>query len=472
MGAYDLSKVLNDAITYSYGCVAVAVWVIDQEDGFLKLHKNGFMSDPNYEKKQLLDRVLEAEIHRPVPPLTAGVCLPGCLWAESRSVESFHRKTQKAKIPNKNVMWKNLNSLITDPDTHTTKNLELLHEAGLGRAAGFPFTVNGYEGLVIFFARVTADLNKLCSKDNVLFLTSKTTLIGAYVSIMPHYEARMASRKRVNENTWNVFTKAIRPKPSKDAQLLTSVKKKDIESEKLEISFYNKENISQQATRWLKKFRGAKQQVMPPMIFTEAMLSGIGAFSGLFILGLTNSFLNSVSDGKYGFTLAPFGALMTLQYNLTQAPAAQPYNIILGEIVSMSIALLSYYVLVDSVPSWFLSAFAPGLAIGVMAKLGFTHPPAGAQAVLFSQKKYNFVSFIIVLFACFISLIPAILINNLSRKRHYPTFWFNGKILTFINSSITNYKGKKVLIQEKVVVCVDKKNPKSATFNRKKKRKF
>lgn len=58
-----------------------------------------------------------------------------------------------------------------------------------------------------------------------------------------------------------------------------------------------------------------------------------------------------------------------------------------------------------------------------MVKLGFTHPPAGAHAVLYASGKYDWTFYSLVVLSTVISVIPATLVNNLSTKRQYPTYW-------------------------------------------------
>ncbi len=63
------------------------------------------------------------------------------------------------------------------------------------------------------------------------------------------------------------------------------------------------------------------------------------------------------------------------------------------------------------------------VAIAAMVKFGFTHPPGGAHAVLYASGQYNFAFYALVVLSTAISIIPATLVNNLSIKRQYPTYW-------------------------------------------------
>lgn len=72
-----------------------------------------------------------------------------------------------------------------------------------------------------------------------------------------------------------------------------------------------------------------------------------------------------------------YGALTTLQYNLTAAPASQPRHAFFAQIFASTTSLCLGYI--PTIPTWFRSAH-----IYCMAKLGIIHPPAGAAAIVFS----------------------------------------------------------------------------------------
>ena len=164
------------------------------------------------------------------------------------------------------------------------------------------------------------------------------------------------------------------------------------------------------------------------------------------------------------------GALTTLQYCLTAAPASQPRNAIFAQIFSITTAICLSYI--PNIPPWFRSALAPAIVIPGkslivllvsslrsnthnnfapgMAKLGIIHPPAGASAIVFSTWKDNsWEQMGIFLAGVAIAIITAVGINNMSDRRQYPTSWY------LIN------KAKKAIVGENELgqVTVIKKAP-------------
>jgi CBS-domain-containing membrane protein len=75
------------------------------------------------------------------------------------------------------------------------------------------------------------------------------------------------------------------------------------------------------------------------------------------------------------------------------------------------------------IPTWFKQAFATSLAIGVMTRCGVTHPPAGASAFLFASGHYGITHMILLLIGNVLAIGLGSVINNLSEKRQYPTYY-------------------------------------------------
>jgi CBS-domain-containing membrane protein len=110
-----------------------------------------------------------------------------------------------------------------------------------------------------------------------------------------------------------------------------------------------------------------------------------------------------------------------LQYGLTAAPASQPRNALVGQTFALVIAQAIGQA--ENLDPWFQQSLATALAISVMVKLGVTHPPAGAAALLFSTGKFTWEQVAIMLMANVVAVVCAAFFNNLSDRRQYPTFW-------------------------------------------------
>lgn len=79
--------------------------------------------------------------------------------------------------------------------------------------------------------------------------------------------------------------------------------------------------------------------------------------------------------------------------------------------------ILFYYILFRLLPHLALSYFITN------KRLGITHPPAGAAAIVFASGKYRWEHMGIFMVGVCISIINGVLINNWSDQRQYPTGW-------------------------------------------------
>mmetsp|Transcript_24607 Transcript_24607/g.68610 ORF Transcript_24607/g.68610 Transcript_24607/m.68610 type:complete len:232 (-) Transcript_24607:184-879(-) len=116
------------------------------------------------------------------------------------------------------------------------------------------------------------------------------------------------------------------------------------------------------------------------------------------------------------------GALMTLQYGLTAAPASQPPNIIVGQLLSLLIGQ-GISRCDGFIDPWLRQSLATALAIGAMVKFGITHPPAGATALIFSARRFAWGQIGMTLLASVVAIVCSTFFNNLQKKRQYPTYW-------------------------------------------------
>lgn len=113
---------------------------------------------------------------------------------------------------------------------------------------------------------------------------------------------------------------------------------------------------------------------------------------------------------------------MTLLYGLGAAPAAQPRNVIFGQVVSISIAILIGSISTLDIPT--KQSLAAALATAAMTKLGLTHPPAGAAAVFFAgDESLGWTHLLAVIIGDLVAVGLATAISNWSNKRQYPSYW-------------------------------------------------
>jgi len=157
--------------------------------------------------------------------------------------------------------------------------------------------------------------------------------------------------------------------------------------------------------------------------FKEQFWSFVGAFFGIGIIAFLQSYVLDKNDAV--FLIASFGASSVLVYGAIQSPLAQPRNLIGGHLISAFIGVTIYKLLPDII--WLTAPLAVALSIIVMQITKTLHPPGGATAliaVIGSQKIKMLGYFYIispVLAGALILLIVALIFNNITTYRRYPT---------------------------------------------------
>lgn len=335
--------------------------------------------------------------------------------------------------------------------------------------------VNGYRGIVIYYGNPHADPSKLNNPINARFMnntaqvsTSSSNivirrrhlhaqltnilvfqLIGAAAAIQSPLMQIKAFRREEAFNNWHRMKiklltivrmlgcvryseekkgggiggeKQKLERRSSIAMLKeASAKFKENAKETIELA---KEGAKNKATRWGKKVRGGSAGIPPAFTWRQCAWSFTGVILTHAILSRFGLWIKQQSSGDLSLVLAPLGALTTLQYNLTAAPASQPRNAIFAQIFAITIAILISYIPFTPENAWFRSALAPAIVIPGMAKLGIIHPPAGAAAIVFSSGKVGWADFGIFLVGVCMAIVTAVIINNGSDRRQYPTSWY------------------------------------------------
>lgn len=162
--------------------------------------------------------------------------------------------------------------------------------------------------------------------------------------------------------------------------------------------------------------------------YKEQLWSFMGAFVGIGLIAFCQSKLLLQSENV--MLIGSFGASSVLVYGAIQSPLAQPRNLLGGHVISALIGVTVYQLLPDII--WLTAPMSVALSIVCMQITKTLHPPGGATAliaVIGSEKIKALGYFYVlspVLSGSFILLCVALVFNNMTSHRSYPT----NKILT------------------------------------------
>lgn len=442
MDIQRLANVVQQAGEYAYGLAAIEVYLFS-DPRLIPVH-GGWWRDLSMEPCDAFAMLEDPNNGNYVGPEIniPGVGLVGVLWsssvagnhamkgnstfasmsrgvmAASSSVSSLIRNTpfgrkkaatedKKASGARYGLCWRDLASLSEDPDTIVRPRLEVMRQAFFAKATGILFDAQGSLGMVVFYAKSGVDMKRLSAVVNETYLVRAASLIGSTLAMTEARRASIMFQQCYSENVEEHAT-------TQEAKI-----KVPMQASSPSLASIMRANIG----TWFHKCLGGALQIPPGMTLQQSLWTIFGVFVSLLILSSLNELFQFVSNSEYFLILGPFGALMTLQYGLTGAPASQPRNVVLGQIVAGAISLSATYIPESVLPIWVRQAVAPALAIGAMVRLGCTHPPAGASSIIFAGGKHNWGFYALVVLCSIISIVPATIINNLSKKRQYPTYW-------------------------------------------------
>ncbi|WP_275316241.1 HPP family protein [Tenacibaculum bernardetii] len=175
--------------------------------------------------------------------------------------------------------------------------------------------------------------------------------------------------------------------------------------------------------------------------FKEQFWSFIGAFFGIGLIAFIQaSYLPRLENI---LLIGSFGAASVLIFGAIQSPLAQPRNFIGGQIISAFIGVTVFKFCPDII--WITAPLAVASSIVIMQITKTLHPPGGATAliaVIGTEKIKSlgyFYVFSPVLTGTLILFITALVFNNMTKHRQYPT-----------NSRLTRvFKSKKLSKNQK-----------------------
>ncbi|MFI2744469.1 HPP family protein [Zhouia sp. PK063] len=167
----------------------------------------------------------------------------------------------------------------------------------------------------------------------------------------------------------------------------------------------------------------------------EHFWSFIGAFVGIGIISfLQKNMLDHITNI---FLIGSFGASSVLIYGAIESPMAQPRNLIGGHLVSAFIGVTVQMIFPETL--WIAAPLAVASSIVCMQLSKTMHPPGGATALIaiIGTEKVKTLGYVYilspVLSGAVILFITALIFNNITSKRKYPT-----------HSRITNYLKNRI----------------------------
>ncbi|WP_233273927.1 HPP family protein [Altibacter lentus] len=157
--------------------------------------------------------------------------------------------------------------------------------------------------------------------------------------------------------------------------------------------------------------------------FKEQFWSFIGAFVGISIIAfLQSSYLPRLENI---LLIGTFGASSVLIFGAIQSPLTQPRNFICGQIISGLIGVTVFKCLPEII--WITAPLAVATSIVVMQITKTLHPPGGATALIavIGTEKIKALGYFYVISpvmsGTIILFITALVFNNMTKHRKYPT---------------------------------------------------
>lgn len=357
------------------------------------------------------------------------------------------------------LRWRDVTALAADPDQPPSPRLQLYAKAGIGYAAGVQFNVRGTRGLVVFMARKTVDAARLTSSSNASHLAAAADLIGSICAFAGPREQSLSERAAERDETKRrIKAKVMTLHAFKNLSGLservgggesgggggahTPGKGGQWRTGRGRVRWRSQDAISHAASRtkksvmenttlgnlrvWLRKCRGSDVEPPPPMPWCQALWTLFGSFVTFLTWSLMAEAVQ-VRNPSLRMMRGSFGSVVAAQFTLMAAPASQPRNAFLSQVLAGLICIPINYI--TFLPGWVRTSVSPSLLVTAMAKLGVTHPTAGGDALLYAStgedvSQWQMWGFVLTNYA--FAIVMATVINNLSRRRQYPIYWGYG----------------------------------------------
>jgi CBS-domain-containing membrane protein len=157
--------------------------------------------------------------------------------------------------------------------------------------------------------------------------------------------------------------------------------------------------------------------------FKEHFWAFLGSFVGMGVIAYLQ--YGKFAQPDYVFLIGSFGASCVLVYGVIQSPLAQPRNLVGGHLISALVGVTVQKLIPDIL--WLSAPLAVSLSIVLMQITKTLHPPGGATALIAVTGSPAIIKlsywYVItpVLTGALILLAAALIFNNITANRQYPT---------------------------------------------------
>lgn len=432
----------------AFGVVMVDVWLYGEQGYFVHVEGStwicpAFCARASAQERIAIDRIVDPQHARysPPRPQVMGAGLASYFWSTLAMKPTRDHTNNEGSTHSSGddvLLWRDLRALTSDPFQPPYPRMQVLQEAGLGKATGVPFEIQGTKGVVLYLTRPEADETVLSEAPNVHYLQAAAQFIGTACALSQ--PRRQVGRMRQTQlaTTWRRLTTRIKSSPNLRKLRQPTAKSSLVNGTDSGLfgrmqwfCWYGQQAqtlVQNRLSLMARKMRGSDSITPPPPAPVRACLwTAAGVMFTLWILGILSDYAMSTTGQE--ILLAPFGAFLTLQYSLTAAPASQPRNAIYGQLLCLFLAWFwsSLFVVLKISSSSSSSLLLPtSVATGValMQRFGVSHPPAAAAmvAVLSQPGGFTYTAALWLLIGNIMAVATAVL-QNLSEHRAYPVYW-------------------------------------------------
>ncbi len=231
----------------------------------------------------------------------------------------------------------------------------------------------GYRGIVIFFGNPHIDETKLKDERNSKFIKHTAQFIGTAAALQAPLQEIKRYKERIYADNWHIlkvkmisvvrFGGIIREQ--KRAQISSS-RNLDAGNKGKQVLVRAGERAKAQTVLCWKKSHGGSAAIPPPFSNTQSAWTFVGVLVTHTMFSRMNVAILEKTQGELDLVLPPLGALTTLQFALTAAPASQPRNAIFSQLFALATALIITYI--PNMEPWLRASLAPAIVITGMAR--------------------------------------------------------------------------------------------------------